>query len=100
MLVELEKFVSAFGALAPDTSVCIFASAQKSVFSAGGDLRELYATTAATPGKDPPAGIPAFLERIHAVLNRIDAPPLVTFPPVTCPLLAWRLTSPLACSPN
>jgi len=32
MLVELEKFVSAFGALAPLTSVCIVASARKAVF--------------------------------------------------------------------
>src|SRR6266571_605177 len=34
MLAELEKFVAAFDAMAPETSVCIIASARKSVFSA------------------------------------------------------------------
>ena len=42
MLSELEEFVAAFGVLAPETSVCIVASARESVFSAGADLRELY----------------------------------------------------------
>src|SRR6266704_650887 len=56
MLAELEKFVAAFDALAPETSVCIIASALKSVFSAGGDLRELYATAAAVPAKERNAG--------------------------------------------
>src|ERR1700674_4406016 len=59
------------------TSVCIIASARKSVFSAGGDLRELYATAAAVSAKDRPAGVRAFLERIHAVLNVIDEAPFV-----------------------
>src|SRR5260370_7667196 len=96
MLVELEKFVSAFGALAPDTSVCIFASAQKSVFSAGGDLRELYATAAALPEKDRPAGIRAFLERIPAVLTVNDAAPFFTIPPLhpPCPCLPLELAPP------
>src|SRR5438445_368377 len=78
MLAELEKFVASFEALAPETSVCIFVSAKKSVFSAGGDLRELYATAAAVPARDRPAGVRAFLERIHAVMNAIDAAPFVT----------------------
>src|SRR5260370_1061914 len=56
MLADMEKFVASFESLAPDTSVCIIASARKSVFSAGGDLRELYATAAAVPEKDRPAG--------------------------------------------
>src|SRR5258708_13188905 len=75
MLVELEKFVSAFGALAPLTSVCIVASARKAVFSAGGDLRELYATAAAVPEKDRPPGGRAFLARIPPLLNAPHAPP-------------------------
>jgi len=49
------------------------ASARKAVFSAGGDLRELYATAAAVPRKTAPRGVRVFLERIHAVLNAIDA---------------------------
>src|SRR6266478_3925208 len=78
MLAELEKFVAAFGVLVPETSACIIASARKSVFSAGGDLRELYATAAAVPAKERPTGVRQFLERIHAVLNVIDAAPFVT----------------------
>jgi len=39
MLEELEIFASSFEALALETSSCIIASARKSVFSAGGDLR-------------------------------------------------------------
>src|SRR5882672_9469800 len=77
MLAELERFVAEFEVLAPETSVCIIASARKSAFSAGGDLRELYATAAAVPEKECPAGVRAFLERIHAVLNAIDAAPFV-----------------------
>jgi enoyl-CoA hydratase/carnithine racemase len=49
MLAELEKFVAAFAALAPETAVCLVASARKSVFSAGADLRELYHAAAALP---------------------------------------------------
>src|SRR5260370_38836459 len=82
MLSELEKFVASFPVLAPETSVCIIASARKLIFSAGGDLRELYASAAAASAKDRPAGIRAFLERIHAVLNTIDAAPFVTIAPV------------------
>src|SRR5438477_352914 len=54
MLAELEKFVASFESLAPETSVCIFVSAKKSVFSAGGDLlftgRTVNATRAQTIG--------------------------------------------------
>src|SRR5260370_32551674 len=78
MLADMEKFVASFESLAPDTSVCIIASASKSVFSAGGDLRELYATAAEVPAKEPAAGPRAFLERVHAGRNTIDAAPFVT----------------------
>jgi len=78
MLTELEKFVAASGALAPETSVCIIASARKSIFSAGADLRELYRGAAPLPEKERLASVRNFLERIHAVLNALDAAPFVT----------------------
>jgi enoyl-CoA hydratase/carnithine racemase len=78
MLGELEKFVAAFDVLAPETSVCIISSAQKHGFSAGADLRELYEGAARLDGAERLAGVRQFLERIHAVMNAIDAAPFVT----------------------
>src|SRR5450755_1852647 len=78
MLAELEKFVASFDALAPVTSVCIISSAQKHGFSAGADLRELYDSAAAFIGAERLAGVRNFLERIHAVLNALDAAPFVS----------------------
>jgi len=78
MLGDLEKFVGAFKALAPETSVCIISSARKHGFSAGADLRELYEGAARLDGAERLAGVRQFLERIHAVMNAIDAGPFVT----------------------
>jgi enoyl-CoA hydratase/carnithine racemase len=78
MLADLETFVGAFEALAPETSVCIISSARKHGFSAGADLRELYEGAARLDGAERLAGVHQFLERIHAVLNAIDAAPFVT----------------------
>jgi enoyl-CoA hydratase len=97
MLAELEKFAAACGALAPETSVCIIASARKSVFSAGADLRELYRGAAPLPEKERLAGIRNFLERIHAVLNAIDAAPFVTIAAVHGVCFGGGLELALAC---
>jgi enoyl-CoA hydratase len=78
MLAELEKFVGAFDALAAETSVCIISSARKPGFSAGADLRELYEGAARLDDAERLAGVRQFLERIHAVMNAIDAAPFVT----------------------
>jgi len=78
MLGELEQFVRAAEALAPETSACILASGQKNGFSAGADLRELYQGAVALDGPASLAGVRSFLERIHAVLNWLDEAPFVT----------------------
>jgi len=77
-LAELEQFVAAFPALAPQTSACIISSARKQGFSAGADLRELYRGAEPLSEKDRLNGVRQFLERIHAALNAIDAAPCVT----------------------
>lgn len=78
MLGELEQFVVACAALAPETSACIISSARRHGFSAGADLRELYRQAATLGEKERLVGVRQFLERIHAVLNAIDAAPFVT----------------------
>ena len=78
MLAELEKFVAAFDVLVPETAVCIISSARKEGFSAGADLRELYHAAAPLLREQGVAGVRDFLERIHAVLNVIDAAPFAT----------------------
>ncbi|MHB8502933.1 MAG: enoyl-CoA hydratase/isomerase family protein [Candidatus Acidiferrales bacterium] len=78
MLAELEQFVAAFPALIPETAVCIISSNRKHGFSAGADLRELYQSAAQLSEKERLAGVRAFIERIHAVFNAIDAAPFTT----------------------
>lgn len=78
MLDELEKFVEAARQLAPETAACIIASAQKSGFCAGADLRELYQRSAELEPKLRAEGVRDFLEHIHAVLNWLDEAPFVT----------------------
>ncbi len=78
MLGELEKFVAAMEAFAPETSACIIYSERKHGFSAGADLRELYHGAAQLSEKERLSGVRTFLERIHAAFNAIDAAPFTT----------------------
>ena len=78
MLGELEKFVEAAKQLAPETAACVISSAQKSGFSAGADLRELYHRSAELEPRLRAEGVRDVLEHIHAVLNWLDQAPFVT----------------------
>jgi enoyl-CoA hydratase/carnithine racemase len=97
MLGDLEKFVAVFAKLEPETSACIISSARKPGFSVGADLRELYETALALPERERVSGVRAFLERIHAVLNAIDAAPFVTVAAVHGVCFGGGLELALAC---
>jgi enoyl-CoA hydratase/carnithine racemase len=78
MLADLEKFVAAFDGLAPITSACVIASARPGGFCAGANLKELYQDALPLSAKKRAPGMRAFLKRIHAVMNALDAAPFVT----------------------
>jgi enoyl-CoA hydratase/carnithine racemase len=97
MLEDLEQFVAAFPVLAAETSTCIVTSARKHGFSAGADLRELYHGAASLSVAERLAGVREFIERIHAVLNAIDAAPFVTIAAVHGVCFGGGLEVALAC---
>jgi enoyl-CoA hydratase/carnithine racemase len=78
MLDELEEFVSALPELSKVTHALILYSAQPAGFSAGADLRELYERSQGMEKGAATRAVREFLERIHAVMNTLDALPLTT----------------------
>src|SRR5579859_5536130 len=77
-LGDLEHFALAPGQLENNAHAIIVHSELQSGFSACADLRELYQRSQAIAKDDAVRQVRDFLERIHAVLNRIDASPLTT----------------------
>jgi enoyl-CoA hydratase/carnithine racemase len=77
-LEELEKFVEALDGLARNAHALIVYSKIKAGFCAGADLRELYHRSREMGKAEAVAGVRDFLERIHRVLNTIDAAPLTS----------------------
>lgn len=77
-LDELERFVEELEQATSRASALIIYSALSQGFSSGADLRELYERGRALPFEPRVAGVRQFLERIHRVLNIIDASPLTT----------------------
>lgn len=78
-LEELERFASALDAVAAgDACALIIHSTMKPGFSAGADLRELYFRSREVAEPERSAGVRSFLERIHRVMNTLDASPLTT----------------------
>lgn len=77
-LGELEKFAEALPKLARNAHALIVYSSLESGFCAGADLRELYFRAKEMERAAAVAGVRDFLERIHRVMNTIDAAPLTT----------------------
>ena len=80
MLSELEQFVAVLktAEASASASAVIIHSEQPAGFCAGADLRELYAAALPLTPAERATGIRVFLERIHDVLNALDASPLTT----------------------
>jgi enoyl-CoA hydratase len=77
-LDELEKFAAALVDMQAGAHALIIYSELKPGFCAGADLRELYERSETMDKAEAVKGVRDFLERIHRVLNLIDAAPLTT----------------------
>jgi enoyl-CoA hydratase/carnithine racemase len=77
-LDELEKFVHDLDDFQDEAHALIVYSELKSGFCAGADLRELYRRSQDLEREEAAQGVRDYLERIHRVLNAIDASPLTT----------------------
>jgi enoyl-CoA hydratase/carnithine racemase len=78
MLDGLEQFAATLPQMELNASALIVYSKQTAGFSAGADLRELYAQSRPMSAASAVRGVREFLERIHAVLNRLDSTSLTT----------------------
>ncbi len=77
-LEELEQFAAALAAMQSEAHALIISSARTEGFCAGADLRELYRRTQGMDRDARLGGLHDFLERIHRVMNTIDAAPMTT----------------------
>jgi enoyl-CoA hydratase len=77
-LDELEKFVTILKNFEQQAHALIIYSELKAGFCAGADLRELYRRSQEMERKESAQGVRDYLERIHRVLNTIDASSLTT----------------------
>jgi enoyl-CoA hydratase/carnithine racemase len=77
-LAEAEKFVDSLEALCHDAHAFIIYSTLSSGFCAGADLRELYRRSQGVTAAQIAKQERALLERVHRVMNAIDAAPITT----------------------
>jgi enoyl-CoA hydratase/carnithine racemase len=77
-LPELELFTGALPELQQDAHTLIISSARKEGFCAGADLRELYRESQPLTADERASRLHDYLERIHKVMNALDAAPLTT----------------------
>jgi enoyl-CoA hydratase/carnithine racemase len=78
MLEELEKFVAALNDLSRDAHALILHSTLKGGFSAGADLRELHGWIQQYGQAEVAGHAREYLNRIHTVMNALDACPVTT----------------------
>src|SRR4030088_3125919 len=96
-LDELEKFAAALESNQPQAHALIIYSELKCGFCAGADLRELYHRSQAMEKPEALRSVRDFLERIHKVLNTIDAAPLTTIAAVHGVVFGGGFELALAC---
>jgi len=96
-LVELEKFATVLPSLESEAHALILHSTLKSGFCAGADLRELYYGAQAMGKPSAARGVRDFLERIHKVMNAIDASALTTIAAVNGVTFGGGLELALVC---
>ncbi len=77
-LEDLEAFAHMLQNLREPAHALIMFSDLKCGFCAGADLRELYERSQSIAKDEAAKGVRDFLERIHHVLNTIDAAPMTT----------------------
>jgi enoyl-CoA hydratase len=77
-LEDLERFATALQTVGGEAHAVILYSTLPSGFCAGADLRELFHRSHQMDRKAAVEGVREFLERIHRVMNIIDASPLTT----------------------
>jgi enoyl-CoA hydratase len=77
-LEELEKLAAALPTLEQSAHALIIYSSLASGFCAGADLRELYHRARAIDHTEALKGVRDYLERIHHVMNTLDASALTT----------------------
>ena len=97
MLADLEEFVAFLRRVEDQADAVIIYSSLKSGFSAGADLRELYSRMQGVSVEERVAGVRQFLEKVHAVLNALDATTLTTIAAVHGVTFGGGLELALAC---